>query len=210
VNPSKQLKKEINAELKGRCEEFSKIKDNPEKAQEAVSSFSCYIMKALEKGQGVLSPDQWRERVRLLNRWSEKLSQYPVEFENGWKLHKHWFKQVLAQITPDHRIHVRRVYNHFGWDYDKAFTAEWSETTTQYTVKYFEENTQTMREISILLEGLGLFSHGCIWKSTTGQQWNVAEELENTVLMETQNTHGVWIDREYNKDAIIRDWRKVS
>lgn len=132
-----------------------------------------------------VSQNQMIETIRKWNREAQRFSSAMVDFTDGWKLHKDWFKCMLAQLylagakesdKYEYNEYYRRaeaIFKHLGWDFQSARLPKYDSITTVYDIeyRYVDNGVEEKRFYRVILEPTVMFPVNALYESSTGKLW---------------------------------------
>jgi len=137
---------------------------------------------------------------------SHSFSVSNVDFKEGWKLHKDWFKCMLSQLYlqgAEEREgleyqhfynNVRGLFSELGWNFENAIKPKYDNVTTVYDIayKYVDKGKEEKRFYRVILEPSVEFPVNAVYESSTGKKWEVlgASELEVELIAEDMDKNG--------------------
>ena len=165
-----------------------------------------------------VSQNQMIETIRKWNREAQRFSSAMVDFTEGWKLHKDWFKCMLAQLYlagakesdkyayNEYCIRAEAIFKHLGWDFQSARLPKYDNITTVYDIeyRYVDKGLEEQRCYRVILEPTVMFPTNALYESGTGKLWEVlgANDLEVELIAEEQDSNGNYQTMKLNPNIV--------
>ncbi len=150
--------------------------------------------------------NQMIEMIRKWNRNAERFAVAAVDFKDGWKIHKDWFKCMLAQLYlagakesdahsyTEYVSRAKSIFDHLGWSFENARHPTYDSITTVYDInyRYRDNGVEETRSYRVMLEPTTIFPTNAQYESSTGKVWEVlgANDLEVELISATQDKNG--------------------
>jgi hypothetical protein len=184
---------------------------------EAVHMIHENIMEHGEKLEVVLkTADQVARRIAAED----------CEIEDGWKLHKTWFRAGFVQLAlygvyvsdweNSHRMRkdLKEVCESMGWDFEGALYPKATRVLTISQLDFFrgydDEGGKLYGKFRTLLEPMSKYPEGSVYESMhSSKQWEFSylnDESECVMIAEEKNKHGKFQEITISK----RDLHKMK
>ena len=190
---------ELNISSNGKKNYWRKLYKK-EEYKEGVIDKMCaeFASEVYEKAQ-IVSAQQLRRHIKDWNLKAESVANMDIEFSEGWKLHKDWFKCMIAQLYVagcteqntgfHHRIEaVKALFEDLGWNFNNSRFPKYDNLTTIYEVEYRYKNggVDESRFYKIILEPTSIFPDGALYESGSGRQWRVIDANGKCVKLKAE------------------------
>jgi hypothetical protein len=162
----------------------------------------------VQKKSATNSGAQTIKQLVAIDEAAQKLASRPLEIDEGWKLHKHWFRTLFGQLCG-HAL-TKEFYTKLGWNYEEALNPPINRRTTVETWYNTDAQEGDTAEIKLLYEATEEFLPGELWRSTTGKEWEIIEVSEQSIELVSEDAIGRIIKLQRTPAALREQWKEVA